>query len=102
MLKGNLLIGGSQQAESGDEDDLREQEPDVDERPADRQAHAEGGELRRHAELRERADREERRTLAQNALDEPVLPAVEHAVRAAEQRAVPRRGRAAREPLDVE
>src|SRR5258708_2485924 len=102
MLKRTLLSRWSQQAEPGGEDDLREQQPHIEERATDDEADTERGELRRHAELRERTDRDEGGALTQEPLREPVLPAVERAVRAAEPRRIPRRRRISRHALDIE
>src|SRR6266576_1729803 len=75
MLKRNLLSRWSQQAEPGDEDDLGQQQPHVEERATDHEADTERRELRGHAELRERADGEKGRAFAKEPLGEPVLPA---------------------------
>src|SRR4051812_30388741 len=82
-------------------DQLDRENPDEYDGPAGSEADAEDGELGRQPEVGEGADLPEGEA-RDPRVREPVLPAVENAVRAAEPAAVPARGRAAPDALHVE
>src|SRR5579884_1380685 len=81
MVKRNLRSRSRQDAKSQDCGELGCRDPGERRRVAERDAEAEREELRRHAELGEHTDRGHVRASPQQTLDDPVLPAVEHAVR---------------------
>src|SRR6185437_9231565 len=94
MLKRYLLLGlEGEKSRHGRR--LADEHPHERERVAGQGAEAEGGELGGHAEVRERRDLPaEDAAAAEQPVDDPVLPAVEQAVDAAERRRVPADGAA--------
>src|SRR4051812_18530818 len=82
---------------------LGDEQPDERKRMTDAYTETERRKLRGHSEIGQGRDLPGlNRASAEDAVGDAVLPAVEHAVDAAERRRVPTDRAAAREPLDVE